>query len=74
MFSDLIILSKLELTVFIIFPGHVHVELRLTRLPGLTLIVLFSLTALNEPSASQNCSQLVLSHSSQLLESESILL
>ena len=68
----MIILVKLELTLLIIVTAHVHVVFRLTRILWLTLIVLFSLTALYEPSASQNCSLLVLSHSSHLLGSEYI--
>ena len=62
----MIILAKLELTLLII----VHVMLRLTRILWLTLIVLFSLRALYEPSASQNCPLLVLADSSHLLGSE----
>ena len=52
----MIILVKLELTLLIIETGHVHVVFSLTRSPWLTLIVLFSLTALYEPSSSQKCS------------------
>ena len=63
-FSDMIILAKLELTLLIIVTAHVHVVFRLTRILWLTLIVSFSLTSLYEPSASQNCSLLVLSHAS----------
>ena len=64
----MIILAKLELTHLIIVTDNVHVVFRLT------LIVLFSLTALCKPSASQNCSPLVLSYSSHLLGSEYIFL
>ena len=60
MVSVMIILAKLELTLLIIVTADVHVELKL----WLTIIVLFPLTALYEPSASQTCSLLVLSHSS----------
>ena len=60
----MIILVKLGLTLLINVTAHVHVVFRLTRILWLTLIVLFSLTALYEPSASQNCSLLVLSHAS----------
>ena len=63
----MIILAKLELTLLIIVTAHAHVVFRLTRMQWLILIVLFSLTALYEPSVSQNCSLLVLSHSSTLL-------
>ena len=59
-FSYMIILAKLELTLLMIVTAHVLVVLRL----WFTFIVLFSLTALYEPSASQNCSLLVLSHAS----------
>ena len=59
-FSDMIILAKLELTLLMIVTAHVLVVLRL----WFTFIVLFPLTALYEPSASQNCSLLVCSHSS----------
>ena len=58
----MIILVKLELTLLIIVIAHVYVVFRLTRILWLTLIVLFSLTALYDPSASQNCSQLILAH------------
>ena len=67
-FIYMIILAKLELTLLMIVTAHVLVVLRL----WFTFIVLFSLTALYEPSASQNCSPEVLSHSSHLLESEYI--
>ena len=59
----MIILAKLELTLLISVTAHVHVVFRLTRILWVTLIVLFSLTALHEPSASQNWSLSVLSHS-----------
>ena len=68
----MIIFMKLELTLLIIVTAHVHVVFRLARKLWLALTDLFSLTALYEPSASQNCSLLVLSHSSHLLESEYI--
>ena len=54
----------LELNLLIIVTAHVHIVFRLTRILWLTLIVLFSLTPLYGLSASQNCSLLVLSHSS----------
>ena len=72
MFSDMIILAKLELTPLIIVTAHVHVVLGLTKMLWLTFNILFWLTALYEPSASQNFSELVLSHSSQILGSEYI--
>ena len=62
--SVLIILAKLELTLVMIVMSHVHVVLRLTKMLWLALIVLFSLTALYKPSASQNCSLIVRSLSS----------
>ena len=40
----MIILPKLEVTLLIIVTAHVHVVFRLTRIPWLTLIVLFLLT------------------------------
>ena len=54
MVSVMIILAKLELTLLIIVTADVHVELKLAEMLWLTLIVLFPLTALYEPSASQN--------------------
>ena len=48
------ILAKLKLTLLIIATANVHVLFRLMRIPWLTLIVFFPLTALYEPSASQN--------------------
>ena len=59
----MIILAKLELILLIIVLARVHVVFRLTRILRLTLIVFF-ITALYEPSASQNCSLLVLWYSS----------
>ena len=56
----MIIPAKLELILLITATAHVHVVLRLTRILWLTLIVLFSLTALHEPSARWNCSLMVL--------------
>ena len=60
----MVILAKLGLTLLINVTAHVHVLFRLTRILWLTLIVSFSITSLYEPSASQNCSLLVLSHAS----------
>ena len=68
MVSVMIILAKLELTLLIIVTADVHVELKL----WLTIIVLFPLTALYETSASQNCSLVILSHSSTTPGSEYI--
>ena len=70
----MIILAKLELTPLIIFTGHVHIVFRLTKILWLKLIVIFPLTAFYEPSASQNCSLLVLSHSSTSTGGEYIFL
>ena len=64
MVSAQIILAKLELTLLIIVMAHIHVVSRLDKMLKLTLNVLFPLTALYEPSASQNYSVLVLSQSS----------
>ena len=63
----MIVLAKLELALLIIVMAHIHEVLKLSRILWLTLIVLFSLTAINEPSASQNYSLLICSHSSHLL-------
>ena len=60
----MVILAKLGLSLLINVTAHVHVVFRLTRILWLTLIVSFYLTSLYEPSASQNCSLLVLSHAS----------
>ena len=68
----MIILVKLELTLLIIETAHAHVVFSLTRSSWLTLIVLFSLTALYDPSASQNCSQLILAHFSTSTEGKYI--
>ena len=68
----MIILVKLELTLLIIVTAHVHVVFRLTRILWLKLIVMFSLTALYELSASQNCSLLVRSYSSDSTGTEYI--
>ena len=70
----MIILVKLELTLLIIVTAYVHVVFRLIELLGLTLIVLFPLTAPYKLGGSQNCSLLVLSHSSTTLGSELIFL
>ena len=64
MVSALIILAKLELSLLIIVTAHVRVMFRLTKILRLTVNVLFLLTALYEPSASQNCSSLVCAQSS----------
>ena len=66
------VLAMLELNLLIIVMVHVHVVFRVTRILWLTHLVLFSLTPLYEPSASQNCSLLVLSHSSTTPGSEYI--
>ena len=68
----MIILAKLELTLLIIVTADV--VFRLTELLRLTLIVLFPLTALYKLGGSQNCSLLVLSHSSTTLGIELIFL
>ena len=68
----MIVHVKLELTLLNNVTAHAHVVFRLTRILWFTLIVLFSLTALYEPNASQNCSLLVSSYSSHLLGSEYI--
>ena len=48
----MIVLAKLELALLIIVMAHIHEVLKLSRILWLTVIVLFSLTAINEPSAS----------------------
>ena len=60
----MIILAKVELTLLIIFIAYIHLVFRLTRVLWVALIDMFFLTALYEPSASQSCSLLYLSHSS----------
>ena len=72
MVSAMITLAKLELYLLIIVTAHVHVVFRRTRILWLTLTVLFSLTALYELSASQNCSLLLHSYSSTTPEGEYI--
>ena len=62
--SALIILVKLKLTLLMIVMAHVHEVFSLTKILWLTLTVVLPLTALYEQSAGQNCSLLVLSHSS----------
>ena len=65
-------LAKLELTLLIIVTAHVHVVFRHTKILWLTLIVMFYPTALYEPSASQNCLLLVVSHSSTTTQGDNI--